>query len=1046
MAQVQARECGCFDMIERDELSSFYRISECKFADEDEFVSQLLKMNSLGDTARQAIETAAVELVKQVRDRRGEHSLLDTFLQEFGLSNDEGVALLCLAEALLRIPDSDTVDALIADKIVPSNWVEHLGESDSTFVNASTWGLMLTGKVIAVRDDRSAADWLMHLTRRLGEPVVRIAMRQAMSLLGREFVLGETISEALDRSRRNDYAMVSFDMLGEGARTLADAERYLALYASAVNALPVHSGNVLDAANGISIKLSALHPRYQATKRNRFFAELYPRLSHLAELAFSRNVQLAIDAEEASRCELSLELFARLCRESALRGWNGPGLVVQAYSKRSLSIIDWLADLAQQTDRRIPVRLVKGAYWDAEIKAAQVAGHPDFPVFTRKENTDLCYLVCAQRLFSCDRLFPQFATHNAHTIASIMELAADRAGERRAFEFQRLHGMGELLYRRSVQHYEHFPPQRVYAPVGSHEDLLPYLVRRLLENGANSSFVNRFLDEKVPAREVVKDPVAVCLGSSVHRSERIPTPERLLQPVRVNSAGRDFADYRALDALSAEISEWRWTETSVARTVSASNRLHSVRNPANQHETVGQIALSRPEDVQSAFASARRAFPEWNRRGAAGRAAILESVAEELEHASGELTALLVKEAGKTLTDADAEVREAVDFCRYYAAESRRLFRPMHLPGPTGEDNQLLLKGRGVFVCISPWNFPLAIFTGQIAGALAAGNCVIAKPAEQTPLIAELAVRLWKLAGLGDGCLSLLTGGGELGAQLVSHASCAGVAFTGSTATAHAIQLKLANRPGPIIPLIAETGGQNAMIVDSSALLEQVTDDVIVSAFSSAGQRCSALRVLCLQQDIADRALTMILGAMRELRVADPVEVDADIGPLIDDAALQALRSHVERMKQQGHPVHEVTDNLPADGYFMAPTLIELDSIGELDAEHFGPILHVVRFPSEELLQIVNEINDTDYALTLGIHSRIDGHRRLILEHAAAGNVYVNRNMIGAQVGVQPFGGQALSGTGPKAGGPHYLLQFATEQTVTINTTAQGGDVELLRD
>ena len=1032
-------------MTERDQLSSFYRISECRFTDENEFVDQLLKLNSLGVAARRSIDSAAVDLVKQVRDRHGEHSLLDTFLLQFGLANDEGVALLCLAEALLRIPDAATVDALIADKIVPSNWMEHLGESDSTFVNASTWGLMLTGKVIAVRDDRSLADWLMHLTRRLGEPVVRVAMRQAMALLGKEFVLGETISEALSRARRNDYAMASFDMLGEGARTLADAERYLDLYAAAINALPEQSGNVLDAANGISIKLSALHPRYQVTKRSRVFAELYPRLYHLAQLAFSRNVQLAIDAEETSRCELGLELFARLCREAELKGWDGLGLAVQAYSKQSLAIIDWLADLAQQTGRRIPVRLVKGAYWDAEIKAAQVAGHSDFPVFTRKENTDLCYLVCAQRLFNCDRLFPQFATHNALTIASVMDLAPDDAGARRAFEFQRLHGMGELLYRCSDQYYDNFPAQRVYAPVGSHEDLLPYLVRRLLENGANSSFVNRFLDEKVPVQEVVRDPVAVCLGSSLHRSESIPTPDRLLQPVRMNSIGRDFADFRLLDALSAEISDWHWTDSGIAGTADDDGQLLTVRNPANRNETVGRISVSRSEDIESAFESAQRAFPEWNRRGGEGRAVVLESAAEEFTRARGDLTALLVKEAGKTLADADAEIREAVDFCRYYAAEARRLFQPMQLPGPTGEDNKLLLHGRGVFVCISPWNFPLAIFTGQIAGALAAGNSVIAKAAEQTPLIADLAVRLWERAGLAEGCLSLLTGDGELGAQLVSHQACAGVAFTGSTTTAHAIHLRLANRPGPIIPLIAETGGQNAMIVDSSALLEQVTDDVIVSAFSAAGQRCSALRVLYLQEDVADRALTMILGAMRELRVADPVEIDTDMGPLIDDVARQALTRHVEQMKKRGHTVHEAVDDLPADGYFIAPTLIEVDSISELEAEHFGPILHVVRFPSEALLDVVQEINDTGYALTLGIHSRIDQHRNLILQRAWAGNVYVNRNMIGAQVGVQPFGGQALSGTGPKAGGPHYLLQFATEQTVTINTTAQGGDVELLR-
>ena len=995
------------------------RIREMKFADEAELVEALLADYPLASAATR-VEAQAAALVEGVRSRRSEHTLLDTFLQEYGLANDEGVALMCLAESLLRVPDAATMDALIKDKILPADWANHLGDSSSVLVNASTWGLMLTGKVIGMDEwpSRAPVDFIGHLVSRVGEPVIRAAMHRAMQILGREFVLGRTIAEALDRG--TEAEVYSFDMLGEAARTDATAQHYFEVYTNAIHAVGAAAGGVgVVAGSGVSVKLSALHPRFEYAQRQRVVAELQPRLMQLCELAASYDIGLSLDAEEADRLELSLELFEHVAREPTLAGWDGLGIVVQAYGKRALPLIDWVAELARQAGRRVAVRLVKGAYWDAEIKHAQESGFADFSVFTLKASTDLSYLACASRLFGCaDVVYPQFATHNAHTIAAVMVLA----GDERSFEFQRLHGMGELLYMLAGETMAEFPRLRVYAPVGGHEDLLPYLVRRLLENGANSSFVNRFLDESTPAVDVVKDPAATLANSETHRHERLREPADLYGVARPNSRGWDltdaFAVTRLADALAPHLQRAR-----------------------------GKVATPGARAIGQSMRRAGEAQPGWDGAGGTVRAEIFRRAADLFSANRVELIALLIGEAGKTIRDAMSEVREAEDFCRYYARLAELQFAaPTLLPGPTGERNELSLHGRGVFVCISPWNFPLAIFVGQVAGALLAGNAVLAKPAEQTPVIAARAVELLFEAGVPKDVLHLIPGDGNAGARLVKSLVTAGVAFTGSTRTARSINLALAKREGPIVPLIAETGGQNAMIVDSTALLDQVSDDVISSAFSSAGQRCSALRVLLLQEEIADRALQLILGAMNELRLGDPAELATDIGPVIDAAALASLRAHIKTCGRAGCAIHVAAGAVPAHGTFLAPHLIEIDDVGMLTEEHFGPILHVVRFASSRLDDELEKLRNLGYGLTMGVHSRIESRVSEVFSASLAGNTYVNRNMIGAVVGVQPFGGFGLSGTGPKAGGPAYLQRFATERTLTVNTMARGGNIDLLRE
>jgi RHH-type proline utilization regulon transcriptional repressor/proline dehydrogenase/delta 1-pyrroline-5-carboxylate dehydrogenase len=958
---------------------------------------------------------------------------------------------MCLAEALLRIPDAETADALIKDKLGSGEWEKHLGTSESLFVNASTWALMLTGRIMRFGTDetRDLAGVLRRLVAKSGEPVIRQAVIQAMRILGRQFVMGRTIEEALERARaleKRGYRY-SYDMLGEAARTMRDADRYDRAYHGAIAAIGAAAGKRGPIESpGISVKLSALHPRYEFAQRERVMAELVPRLKALALAAKQVDIGFTVDAEEAERLDLSLDVIEALSGDPDLAGWNGFGLAIQAYQKRCIHLIDWLADMARRHRRRLMVRLVKGAYWDSEIKWSQERGLRGYPVFTRKLSTDVSYLACARKLLADPSAFyPQFATHNAHSLAAVLEMA----GNRRDFEFQRLHGMGEALYDQIVGPDKLGLAARIYAPVGGHEDLLAYLVRRLLENGANTSFVNRIVDEKAPIEELIADPVARVRRLPVKPHPRIPLPADLYGGGRRNSRGIDLTDLDELvplsDAMAAAIDGWAAAPTigGVARGGTA----RPVINPADQRQAVGEVIEVGRQEVGDALTRAVREALAWAATPAGERAACLERAADLMEQNRPLLMAMCVREAGKTIPDALAEVREAVDFCRYYAQRAREDFAaPLALPGPTGERNQIALHGRGVFACISPWNFPLAIFTGQVTAALAAGNAVIAKPAEQTPLIAAAAVRLLHQAGVPADALHLLPGDGPgVGAPLVADPRVAGVAFTGSTETARAINQVLAARPGPIVPLVAETGGQNVMIVDSSALPEQVVRDVLISSFQSAGQRCSALRVLFVQEDIAERLEEMLVGAMAELRVGDPALLSTDVGPVIDAAAKETLEAHARRMAQEGQLLHCVPLGPDTEhGSFVAPRAFRIDRLDRLEREVFGPILHVIRFAGDRLDQVLDAVNATGYGLTLGIHSRIDSTVQHIHARLRVGNAYVNRNMIGAVVGVQPFGGEGLSGTGPKAGGPRYLHRFATERTLTIDTTAAGGNASLL--
>ncbi|WP_371183971.1 bifunctional proline dehydrogenase/L-glutamate gamma-semialdehyde dehydrogenase PutA [Xanthomonas sacchari] len=1029
--------------------------------DEAEHVRELLEQARLPAADQAKVQALAADLVTRVRARAQDQGAIEAFMRQYDLGSEEGVLLMCVAEALLRIPDQDTADKLIRDKLGDADWKKHMGESDSILVNASTWGLMLTGKLVQINDltraDVSGA--FKRLIGRVGEPVIRLAVRQAMKIMGHQFVMGRTIGEALTRSKKGDNAhyRYSFDMLGEGALTMKDAQRYLDAYRQAIHAIGKHFAaqrpqgggkDAVFAAPSISIKLSALYPRYEHAKRARVMAELVPGVLELAQLAKSYGIGYTVDAEEADRLELSLDIIEATFSDPSLNGWEGYGLAVQAYQKRTPYTIDFLADLARRVGRRIPVRLVKGAYWDAEIKRAQVEGHPGYPVFTRKQNTDVSYLACAKRLFAhSDALYPMFATHNAQTIAAVRAIAGGRD-----YEHQKLHGMGDDLYAEVIPADRLGVPCRVYAPVGSHEDLLPYLVRRLLENGANSSFVNRITDEDVAIEDLIRDPVEAVSAFASIPHPKIPLPVDLLRSQnhnRKNSMGANLAndnDLRALaDQLNTALKPWQAAPL-VPGAVIAGDAL-PVANPADRRQVVGHWKPADAATVEKALSNAAAAYPAWNRTPAASRATILEHAADLLEARMPEFMALCVKEAGKTLPDGVAEVREAVDFLRYYAGQARTQFgAPERLPGPTGESNELQLHGRGVFVCISPWNFPLAIFLGQVAAALAAGNSVIAKPAEQTNLVGHAAVKLLHEAGVPEAVVQFLPGdGATVGAALTRDPRVAGVAFTGSTETARAINRALAARDAAIGVLIAETGGQNAFIADSSSLPEAVVKDAISSAFISAGQRCSAARVLFVQDDIADKVMTMLAGAMAELKVGDPGLLSTDVGPVIDADALQILTDHAARMDREARAIAvAATDDATAHGSFFAPRAYELQSLAQLQREIFGPVLHVIRWKADQLDAVIDQINATGYGLTLGVHSRIDETIERIASRVAVGNVYVNRNQIGAVVGVQPFGGQGLSGTGPKAGGPHYLLRFATEKVVTVNTTAAGGNASLL--
>lgn len=983
-------------------------------APEPEVLARLLPAATLDVNARANVEGRAGGLLADLRAAQGS-GWVNRFLQQYRLNTAEGVALLSLAEAFLRVPDVATADRLIRDKIGGADWGAHTGKSDSALVNSATWGLVLTRAVVGGGEKASV---LQRLIARSGEPFVRTAVGAAMRMMGQIFVMGRTIDEALERAADKDNAgfTASFDMLGEAARTPADAQRYYDSYVAAIQR--IGAANVSHG-HSISVKLSALHPRYETAHAATCVPELTDLLGSLASAAANAGIGLTVDAEESERLDMSLDIIAGVARHRQLSGWDRLGMAVQAYSKRSSAVLDWAQALGVETGRRLAVRLVKGAYWDSEIKRTQVDGLDDYPLFTRKAATDVSYLACAAKMLAAPNIFPAFATHNALTVATILEWAGDPA----AFEFQRLHGMGDGLYERLVR--DHGYACRSYAPVGGHRDLLAYLVRRLLENGANSSFVHQLADTSVADATLLADPAVRIAGVGGTRHPSIPLPRDLF-PGRVNSSGLDLADASVLAQVAENVRHRGATRDPL---------------PVERGQPAAGPGLHGDDEVKSAVAAADAAFPAWDTTPVDTRAAILDRLADLLERDRLALMALCVDEARKTIPDALGEVREAVDFCRYYAAQARLIFVPEALPGPTGERNELRLAGRGVLACIAPWNFPLAIFLGQITAALAAGNTVVAKPAPQTPRIAAAAVALAHEAGVPRDALRLVVGGSAKGEALVADRRVMGVAFTGSTATARAIaRTLLADEARPLVPLIAETGGLNAMIVDSTALPEQVVVDVVTSAFRSAGQRCSALRLLLLQEEIAEATLTMLKGAMDTLVVGDPGDPRTDVGPVIDAAAQARLEAY--RQSMRGRWVHSVP--VPEGGIFVAPTVIRLDAIADLTHEWFGPILHVATWPAGDLAATVAAVNATGYGLTMGLHSRIATSAATVAASARVGNLYVNRAMIGAVVGSQPFGGEGLSGTGPKAGGPHYLARFAVERTVSTDTTSAGGNASLL--
>ncbi|MCM8556875.1 bifunctional proline dehydrogenase/L-glutamate gamma-semialdehyde dehydrogenase PutA [Sphingomicrobium sediminis] len=1039
--------------IDRAELRKAYR------AEENAIVAERIEQARLIAGQAEEAEAMAASLIKAMREHKPVG--IDAFMQAYDLGSDEGIALMCLAEALLRVPDAETIDDLIHDKLAGPDWAEKLGSSRSTFVNAATFSLLMTGKVLEEAND-TAEGWRSAVGRavgRLGEPVIRKAVGQAMKILGKQFVFGRSIDEALKRAAPEMKRGLShsFDMLGEAAMTHFDAHRYARAYEAAIDRLAQEGRrDTFHGAPGISVKLSALHPRYEWAHAEEAKAAILPVLRNLAAKAAKANVHLTVDAEEADRLELSLDLIEAIAADDELfaDGWEGFGLAIQAYQKRGVHVSQWAVDVARKYRRKLFVRLVKGAYWDTEIKAAQVAGLEDYPVFTRKLATDVSYLACAKVLLAApEAVFPAFATHNANTIGAIKALAGPRPGNP-GFEFQRLHGMGDELYTELHALEENIgeqpSPVRIYAPVGSHKELLAYLVRRLLENGANSSFVNRIADDRVSVDELVRDPVSLMDSIEPKRNPAIPLPDQIFGLGRKNSAGVDLSDplvreplMERLHALSSKTYEAQPTEEAMGE--------HPVRRITSPHDDRIEVGIAHEATegaIDRAMEAAAKAQVGWDQLGGEKRAQLLDKAADLFEEHAETFFSLCIREAGKTLPDAILEVREAVDFLRYYASEARAKFtHPTPLPGPTGEQNELRLHGRGIWTCISPWNFPLAIFTGPVAAALAAGNAVMAKPAEQTPLIADYAIWLMHQAGIPREIVQLMPGDGKVGAALVSHPLTAGVAFTGSTETARIINRTIADRQdGPIVPLIAETGGQNAMIVDSSALPEQVTRDVVASSFQSAGQRCSALRVLYIQEDVADEMIRMIGGALEAQTIGDPRELTTDVGPVIDAQARQALRRHLDWLDH--HAVRIVRRDIPeesdAHGYYVSPSIYEIEHLSQLIGENFGPILHIIRWKAGELDKVVEAINGTGYGLTLGLQSRIDLNRRYVEKHARVGNLYVNRNQIGAVVESQPFGGEGLSGTGPKAGGPHYVERFATERVTCIDTTAAGGNASLM--
>ncbi|MFA1570302.1 bifunctional proline dehydrogenase/L-glutamate gamma-semialdehyde dehydrogenase PutA [Vibrio tasmaniensis 1F-187] len=1016
-------------------------ISPLYMVDETQWLEQLLPLATPSESEKQQISEKTTSLIEAIRADKTSIQMIDALLLEYSLDTQEGILLMCLAEALMRVPDSATADALIRDKLSVADWKSHLKNSDSVFVNASTWGLMLTGKVVGLSSkEQSAGQAVNRLVNKLSEPVIRKAMHQAMKVMGHQFVLGRSIAEAQKngKSMRDKGFTYSYDMLGEAALTTADANKYFKDYLMAIEAVGRDNyvspeskvSSKSSPAPSVSIKLSALHPRYEVANEDRVLTELCDTLEQLLRRAVELDVAITIDAEEADRLELSLKLFEKLYRTDLVKGWGKFGLVIQAYSKRALPVLVWLNRLAKEQGDLIPLRLVKGAYWDSEIKWSQQAGFTDYPVYTRKEATDVAYLACARYLLSPSvrgNIFPQFASHNAHTVSAIAVMT-----DHKDFEFQRLHGMGDSLYNHAMEAYQQ--SVRIYAPVGSHKDLLPYLVRRLLENGANSSFVHRLVDARCPVTELTQHPVDMLLAFDTLNNTKIPLPPAVF-PERKNSYGVNIDIESEAHQFEEQVKGFlnnQWTagpvingESLAESMIKADQNVEQVTAPYDRRINVGQVAFANLDHVSAAITGADAAFADWNATSVETKVAALDKLADLMEDNLAELVAICHQEAGKTIHDSVDEVREAVDFCRYYAKQANNL-QGFELKGFDGLTRIASRQGRGVFVCISPWNFPLAIFLGQITAALVAGNTVVAKPAEQTSLIAARAVELMNEAGFPAGTIQLLPGrGAEIGSALTSHDAIAGVAFTGSTPTAQRINVSLATRNAKPVPFIAETGGQNAMIVDSTALPEQVVRDVIRSAFASAGQRCSALRVLYIQEDIADRVVGLIHGAMDELSVGIPHLHKTDVGPVIDQNAKQKLMAHLENMTNTQKKVAQLSLGSDCEhGDFVPPSAFEIDDISCLKEEQFGPVLHIVRFKASELAQVVDQINQTGFGLTMGIHSRNETTYRWIEKHVRVGNCYINRDQVGAVVGVQPFGGQGLSGTGPKAGGPHYLYRF----------------------
>ncbi|WP_404326912.1 bifunctional proline dehydrogenase/L-glutamate gamma-semialdehyde dehydrogenase PutA [Cobetia sp. UIB-001] len=1040
----------------------FARLSDHYLVDESAYVSELVGLLNAEEKDAKRIGDKTAELVREIRTMDTAVDSIDELLQQYSLDTQEGVLLMCLAEALLRIPDKETADALIEDKLGVADWKSHLGQSESWFVNASTWGLLMTGNVIKMdlpKGDGKPATFINRMVNRLGEPVIRRAMYQAMKVMGKQFVLGRDIKEALKRSQPlfDKGYTYSYDMLGEAACTRDDAKGYFDDYARAIRTVGETSRKLKEGtpSPSVSIKLSALHPRYEFGRREQVLEELVASVRELAGIARELNVAITIDAEEVDRLEISLEVFRAVYESDTCRGWGKFGLVVQAYSTRALPTLQYLNRIADLQGDEIPLRLVKGAYWDSEIKESQELGVEGYPVFTRKASTDVSYLVCVRFLLSENtrgRIYPQFATHNAHTISTILDVA--NAGETRQFEFQRLHGMGEALYEAALKRAPKGTWCRIYAPVGAHKDLLPYLVRRLLENGANSSFVHQLVDPRVPVESLCTHPVVTLNQYKTYHNPRIALPPNIYGADRLNSRGINLninSQYQPLiDEMATHMDTTYDVRPQLAFDVEVNaERRQAVTCPFDRRDTLGHVQWTSAEEASKAIDAAWAAFPRWEQTPVEERAAILERFGDLMETHTAELMTLCSREGGKLLTDGIAEIREAVDFCRYYANRARADFaEPTELQGPTGEHNQIMLGGKGVFACISPWNFPVAIFCGQMVAAAVTGNTVVAKPAEQTSLVAHRVVELLREAGMPHDVVQLLPGDGPtVGSVLSSDPRITGVCFTGSTQTAQIINRSLAARENAPLPtLIAETGGLNAMIVDSTALPEQVVNDVVQSAFQSAGQRCSALRVLYVQEDVAERVIGLLKGAMDELKIGDPRDLGTDVGPVIDEEARAGLLKHIEEYRSQGRVIAEaaVDKTITEHGTFVAPVALRIDGIDSLESEQFGPVLHIATWKGGEVDKVIDTINGLGYGLTFGVHSRNESFANAVAQKIRVGNVYVNRNIIGAVVGVQPFGGQGFSGTGPKAGGPHYLHRFATEKTRTVNTTALGGNASLL--